>query len=102
MTAQPAQTSAITTPQSVRNSKGYVLRLDSEESARDAPLVVDDCAVQRRRADVVRLRADFGHRPEQERAQSIEVLGERAERHIRGDGRQFGPVLEPHVVVGYQ
>src|SRR5215218_5228028 len=35
-TAAPEQTSAITTPQSVRNSKGYVLRLDSEESARGA------------------------------------------------------------------
>ena len=46
-------------------------------------LVMNNCAIERRRADVVRLRADFRHRPEQERAQSIEVLGERAERHIR-------------------
>ena len=35
-TAAPEHTSAMTTPQSVRNSKGYFLRFESEEPARGA------------------------------------------------------------------
>src|SRR5918997_6233143 len=101
--AAPAQTSASTTPQSVRNSKGYFLRLSQKSERRAVPLlVVDNRAVQRRPADVVRLRADFWHRPEQERAQSIEVLGENAEGRVGGHRRHVRHPLEPDVVVGHQ
>src|SRR5918996_5783054 len=62
-TAAPAQTSAMITPQSVRKSKGYVLRL-----------VMHDRALERGRTEIVGLWPDPRHRPEQARAESIEVL----------------------------
>src|ERR671918_2678225 len=96
--APPAQTSAMITPQSVRNSKGLCPPSMSQQSA----LVMDNRAVQRRRADVIRLRADLRQRPEQERAQSIEVLAKYPECGVRRDGRHVRHSLQPDVVVRHK
>src|SRR5688572_6132750 len=87
-TAAPAQTSAMITPQSVRKSKGYVLRL-----------VMHDRASQRGRTEVVGLWPDHRHRPEQERAQSIEVLTKDVNDR---PGRDRLAALHPDVVVGHE
>src|ERR671915_1211509 len=78
-TAAPEQTSAMITPQSVRKSKGYVLRL-----------VMHDRALERGRTEIVGLWPDQRHRPEQERAESIEVLTK--DLHDRAGGHRLPSV----------
>src|SRR5215217_3140310 len=98
-TAAPAQTSAMITPQSVRKSKRVCPPCESVGGRR---LVVNDRVFQRRGAGVVRLRSDLRHRPEQERAQSIEVLAENREGGLCGDRLDVRHRLQARVVVGHE
>src|SRR3712207_5167777 len=87
-TAAPGPTRPLITPQSVRNSKGFVLRQSHQRAV--TLVVMHDRAAERGRAKVIRLRADLRHRPEQERAESIEVLAEDAECRICGHRLHVG------------
>src|SRR3954451_14236662 len=104
MTAAPAQASATTTPQSVRN---LVKERPSEKCVRRSVTgvmgrLMHDRAAESAGADIFGLRPYSRHSPEQEGAQSIEVLGEAPEGGIRRYRLDAWRSHQTHVVIGHQ